>query len=471
MGRTRGARGGREPGDALRGLQDLLGDAVVLAAAGRRLFRGDGALLNEEPPAAVVLPGDERQLVETVRYCHSHGLGMVPRGGATSLRGGAIGGAQSVVIATTRLNRIFEVNRRDRLVRAEAGATLTALGAAVGGAGLRLPAAPAGRSPATLGGAIAKNTQMDNGPASGTIGGLVEGLRFVAANGEIVEIGAEVQACGGYDLAGLIAGSEGAFGIISEATLRLMPAVPAVRLVVARFGDEDAALAAAEAVLQQGLGGGAVEVAGGRLWGGQSAGLGDWSRAADETFVLVDIEGFDDEVAATAAAVGDLMREGAAGVIEETGDQAVRWAVRALRETAPARLARDGVAGVSDIVVPVGRVTDVSREMRQIAARHGLDCVLLMKPARGGVETIFVAGDSGEESSTRVQGAIDDAVALAGDVGGLAVGTLGGGALKTVAPGYGGLEQSAFAMQQRVKAVFDGEGLMNPGKVLVPAAD
>jgi len=471
LGMGRGSRGSRDPGDAVRGLGDLLGDAVVVAEAGRRLFRGDGALLNDEPPAAVVLPGDEGQLVEAARYCHAHGLPMVTRGGATSLRGGAIGGAQSVVIATTRLNQIIDVNRRDRLVRAEAGATLTALGAAAGRAGLRLPVAPKAPSPATLGGAIAKNTQMEIGSLSGAIGGIVEGLRLVAANGEIVEIGAEVQACGGYDLAGLIAGSEGAFGIISEATLRLMPAAPAVRLMIARFSDEDAALAAAEALVQHRLVRGAVEVVGGRLWDGQSAGLGDWSAAESETFVLVEIEGFDEEVEAAAQAVADVMRDGARGSIEETADDAVRRAVWALRETAPARLARDGVAGVSDIVVPIGRIGEVSREMRQIASRHGLACVALVKPARGGIESVFVATGTGEESSKKVQGAIDEAVQLAGNVGGLAVGTLGAGALKAASPGYGGLEPSAFSMQQRVKAVFDGEGVMNPDKVLAPIDD
>jgi len=134
-------------------------------------------------------------------------------------------------------------------------------------------------------------------------------------------------------------------------------------------------------------------------------------------------------------------------------------------------LARDGVAGVSDIVVPIGRIGEVSREMRQIASRHGLACVALVKPARGGIESVFVATGTGEESSKKVQGAIDEAVQLAGNVGGLAVGTLGAGALKAASPGYGGLEPSAFSMQQRVKAVFDGEGVMNPDKVLAPIDD
>lgn len=453
--------------DALRGLADLLGEAVVTREAGRRLFRGDGAVLSEAAPAAVVLPGDEHELMEAVRYCHHHGLEMVPRGGATSLRGGAVGRAESVVIATTRLNRIIEVDRRDRLVRAQAGATLTNIAAAAGAAGLCLSVAPAGRSPATLGGGIAKNSQGRVGPAAGAVAGLVEELRLVTSRGDLVEIRADGSVCGGYDLAGLIAGSEGAFGIISQATLRLGPALAAARLVVARFDDADAAFAAAEGVALLGLGTVSVEVIGGALWDGQSAGLGDWSRAGSETFVLADFAGYGAQVADDAEAVRDLLSDGARGAIEETADDLVRRRILGLRDLGLARLAKGRIAGVSDIVVPAGEVRAVMGQVREIAERHHLSCIDIVRPADGAIESLFLAADTDEQNGERVRAAIADAVALAGEAGGLASGAYGAGVLKAAAAGYGGLDRPAFQMQQLVKAVFDDDGLMNPGKVLV----
>jgi glycolate oxidase len=472
LGKRRGGRSGagQAQHDAVRGLAELLGDAVITSPAGRMLYRGDGGVVGREPPAAVVLACDEAQLAEAVRYCHAHGLDMVPRGGATSLRGGAVGAADSVVIAMTRLNRIIEVDRRDRLVRAEAGAALTAIGRAARVAGLRLAASPDGRSPATLGGAIAKNIRGTFGPASGAIAGALEGLRLIAANGELIEIGAEAQV-GGYDLAGLVAGSEGAFGIIFEATLRLMPAFPAGRVIVGRYGDERAALAAADKLLQCSLPVSALEVVGGRLWGGQSVGLGDWSAAGDESFVLVEVDGFEEEVALAAAEIAEVLSAGAPVAVEESADETVRRNVRARRACGAARLSRRGVAGVSDIVVPAGQVAAAAREMREIAGRRELSCISLMKPAEGCIQSIFLAADRDAASAARVEAAIAEAVTFAGEAGGLATGAFGAGALKVARAGYGGLDQATFGMQRLIKAVFDGTGRMNPGKVLVPVED
>lgn len=463
-GRAGGA--GRQ-GEIARELADLVGDAVVEDEMTRGLFRGDGGVVAAQAPAAVVLPGEEGQLVTALRYCHRNGLDVVVRGGATSTRGGAVGGAGCVVIAMTRLREVGMVERRDRLVRAEAGASLTALDEAAAAAGLAFRPTPRGRSPATLGGAIAKDIRVRGGPVPGSIASLVERVRVVLADGEVVEFVGGAACGGGYDFAGLVAGSEGILGIVSAATLRLTAPAPVEQVVVARFADWEGALAAAQDLAWRGVEMAAMEVLGAAFLDGLPG--GGAAMGPDEAVVMAAFEGFDEAVAGAVTAAGEVLGgHDAIGVEVITDGEAVR-AVWALRESGPARLARGRAGSVSDIVVPAGQVGEAVRAMGEMAERHGLSCVLAADPRAGTIQSLLLAGDEGEEAGLRVKAALDAAAELAGEFQGVTTGELGAGVLKAASPGYGGLEPAAFERQAMVKAMFDGEGRLNRGKVL--AAD
>jgi FAD/FMN-containing dehydrogenase len=451
-------------------LTALLGEAaVVRTPVGRMLFRGDGGVVVEDPPAAVVMPGDEQALVKAMRFCHQHGLDVVPRGGATSVRGGAIGSSESVVIATSRLSRVGEVHRRDRLVEAEAGAMLTAIERAAAGERLRLGVGPRVGSPATLGGGIAKAVCGPAAGIRGTVAARVEALRLILADGEAVELRDGTAGLGAYDLAGLIAGSEGVLGIISKATIRLEPQPDAFRLIVARFATVDAAVAAAMALDSRSWPVRALDVAAGRLFDGTTVfadGPGGGADGSGDALVLVEVEGYVDEAALAAAdLLEQLWQQGTSGC-EEISDDTRRRLVWEAFDGAPARLSRGHVAGMSDFTVPPTALSDAVRAVDEIAQRHGLEAPTCVRAGAGVVQSVFLAPGDAADGASRVQAALNEAVAMATESGGLAAGSFGAGVLKTASPGYGGLSAADIAMQLAVKAVFDGDGVLNRGKVV-----
>lgn len=447
-------------------LAALLGEgAVVTTSVGRMLFRGDGGVVGEAAPAAVVLPGDEQTLVKAVRFCHQHGLDIVPRGGATSVRGGAIGGSESVVIATTRLNRIGEVHRRDRMVEAEAGAMLMAIDRAAAGRGLRLGVGPRLGSPATLGGGIAKDICGPAGGARASIAARVDVLRLILADGEAVELRGGAPPLGSYDLAGVVAGSEGTLGIISKATLRLEPRPEARRLIAARFKDVDAAVAAAIALDGRSAPIAALDVvssgfvAGTPVFADIPAGGGDDTAGA---LVLAELEGYAEEV----RLAGDGLSEHGALACEDIADEERCQLAWEAFDGAPARLARGRVAGISDVVVSPAALQETVRGLDEIAKRHGLEVLTCIRAEAGAIQSLFRAPGDAAEGAGQVHAAINEAVALAAEGGGLATGSFGAGVLKTSSAGYAGLSAADIGMQLAVKAAFDGEGIFNRGKVV-----
>ena len=451
-------------------LASLLGEgAVVTTSAGRTLFRGVGGVVGEAAPAAVVLPGDEQTLVKAVRFCHQNGLDVVPRGGATSVRGGAIGGSESVVIATTRLNRIGEVHRRDRMVEAEAGAMLMAIDRAAAGKGLRLGVGPRVGSPATLGGGIAKDICGPAGGAGAGMAARVDVLRLILADGEAVELRGGAPPLGGYDLAGVVAGSEGTLGIISKATLRLEPRPEARRLIAARFKDVDAAVAAAIVLGEYAAPIAALDVvssgfvAGTPVFAEIAAGDADDAAGA---LVLAELEGYAEEVRLAGDALRQGLSEHGALACEDIADEERCQLAWEAFDGAPARLARGRVAGISDVVVSPAALQDSVRGLDEIAKRHGLEVVTCIRAGAGAIQSLFRAPGDAAEGAVQVHAAINEAVALAAEGGGLATGSFGAGVLKTASAGYAGLSAADIGMQLAVKAAFDGEGIFNRGKVV-----
>ena len=468
IGRTGRQTGGEQSSHILRELEDVLGKATVVGApAGRRAFCGDGGIISEDPPTAVVLPSDLAGLAKAVRFCHQNGIEAVTRGGATSLRGGAVGGAESIVIATTRFNRITELHRRDRLVRAEAGAMLMALDRAARQAELRLGVGARIGSPATLGGAIAKDICGPSGGAGGSIAALIEGLRVVLADGEIVDMRGGAANWGSYDVAGLVAGAEGALGIIAEATLRLEPLPEAQKLIAAGFANFDAAVEAALALQAQAWRISALDVVSGATMAGAPL-FASASGKAPTAVVLTEVEGYAEEVTLVAASLREVFGEHGAEHCEYVDERAVRQRVWEVFDSAPSRLARGRIVGISDVVVPLAKLRGAVGQIDEIAKRHGLDLANCVRAGAGVLQSLFMAPGDTSDGMARVRAAINEAVALAGKEGGLATGSFGAGVLKAASAGYAGLSSADFGIQSLVKTVFDADGIMNRGKVVSP---
>jgi glycolate oxidase len=324
-----------------------------------------------------------------------------------------------------------------------------------------LPQAPRTPSPATLGGAIAKDTSGSAGARYGSIASRVAGLRLVLCDGEILELGEGELDCGGYDIAGLVAGSEGVLAAISEATLALLPATGPAHLLVAEFADTVSAAQAAIGLVSDDFSPAALELVDRSVLAASGApfeGAGDGRGGA---FLLVEIDGGHQDPEPGVARARDRLAGFGARRVDQTGDRALEQRIWRARETASARLARRGSTGHCDLTLPIGHLADFLVRLDEIASASGVAVVHLARPGEGRIESVFIARDDSADGAARVATAVDQADRLAADWGGLTIGEGGAGVVRAVGGGAADL-----AVQQRLKTVFDGNWTMNRGKVL-----
>ena len=223
----------------LEGLAAILPpECLVADESGRRAFETDALTAYRRMPLAVALPRSTQDVQRVMRFCRDQKVNVVPRGAGTSLSGGAIPQEDAVVVAMTKMSRILEVNLADRLARVEAGVTNLAISDAVGPEGFFYAPDPSSQLACTIGGNIAMNSGGAHCLKYGVTTNNLLGVRFVTVDGEILDLGGAAMDAAGYDLLGLICGSEGQLGVVTEATVRLirLPEGAAACPVRIRFG-------------------------------------------------------------------------------------------------------------------------------------------------------------------------------------------------------------------------------------------
>ena len=198
------------------------GEGVIGEPLRLRAYETDGLSAYRQPPLAVVLPESTEQVAAVLRYCHENGIRVVPRGAGTSLSGGALPMADSVVIGMMRMNRVLEVDFEDRLAVVEAGVTNIGITKAVEGEGFFYAPDPSSQLACMIGG----NVMMNSGGAHclkyGVTANNLLGVTFVTIEGEVIRIGGGHLDAAGYDWLGLITGSEGQLGLVTEVTVRIL---------------------------------------------------------------------------------------------------------------------------------------------------------------------------------------------------------------------------------------------------------
>ena len=406
---------------------------------------------------AVALPRSAEEVAAVVAWCAERGIAVVPRGGGSGLAGGCVpdGG---VVLALERLGAVRSFEPLLWRMEVEAGVATAGVHRRARENGLVFPPDPGAAEQSQIGGNAATNAGGPHAFKYGVTGHWVTGLEAVLGTGELVRAGGPVRKdVAGYDLRGLLVGSEGTLAVITSVWLRLLPAPEATLPVVAFYRDADAGCAAIEAVVGSGivaaaleyLDGGALAIAGAAYPGDIPAGAG--------FAVVAEADGS----AAEAERVrGDL--------VEVLGDGAL--AVQA-PEPAPLWRWRDGVSLAvrahrggkvsEDVAVPLERLGDAIRGTLEIGARHDLDAVSWGHAGDGNVHSSFLVVPGDEAILARAERAARDLFALARELGGTVSGEHGLGTLKRGAAGWA---PPVAAMQAAIKAAFDPRGVMNPGK-------
>ncbi|HEY6832456.1 MAG TPA: FAD-binding protein, partial [Pseudolabrys sp.] len=217
------------------------GEGVIAGEREMRPYESDGLTAYRQLPMVVVLPETTQQVSQVLRYCHDEGIKVVPRGAGTSLSGGALPLADGVLLGMAKFNRIREIDYENRVVVVEPGVTNLAVSNAVADAGFYYAPDPSSQIACTIGGNISENSGGVHCLKYGMTTNNVLGCEIVLITGEVLRIGGKELDAAGYDLLGLITGSEGLLGVVTEVTVRILKKPETARAVLVGFpSSEDA---------------------------------------------------------------------------------------------------------------------------------------------------------------------------------------------------------------------------------------
>jgi glycolate oxidase len=424
-------------------------------------------------PEAVVKPESEEQVAQVVRLCVEHGLPLTARGGGTGLTAASVAAAGGIVLSLERLNRIIEVDARNHSITAQAGVQLAALFAEIRKAGLFFPPHPGDES-AFVGGVIATNAGGARAVKYGTVRRFLTGLRVVTADGQTLELGGKLlKSSMGYNLLGLMIGSEGTLGIITRATFALLPRPGCLQTLVVPFDSIDRATAAVAQLLDRGITPCAVEfIEHAAVRCSEQLLKKSWPARAGSASLMFILDGpGDEEVTSAGQAVSEVMEAGGALDVllaEHEDKQAEILEIRSMIYEA----LRPGCSELFDICVPRSEIPGHVRRVHELEREHGIPLPTYGHAADGNVHTqsMRVSIQDGvlggeiegwrEKQAGVREGIYADAIAR----GGVVSGEHGIGLVKKdfLARNLG---SGAVEWMKAIKRSLDPKGILNPGKI------
>jgi glycolate oxidase len=448
-------------------VESIIGDAHVRRDEASLLAYGIDGTQRGARADLVALPGTAGEISRIARLCHEHRIPLVPRGAGTGYTGGAVPSMGGIVLSLERLDRIIEINAEDLVAVVEPCVVTGALQEAVERVGLFYPPDPASLAESAIGGNIAENAGGPRAFKYGTTGRYVLGLQAVLATGEIIRTGGRsVKDVAGYDLTSLIVGSEGTLAIVTEATLRVIPKMPATATLRATFVDVTAAATAVSALLRARVMPSTLELIDGASLDAVARHLGTTSLAPGDTgaLLLIEVDGLPEAVTAEAARVEEACRSAGATALDRARDDAHRdelWRVR--RELSPALRQISPVKVNNDVVVPKGRIPELFVLIARLARTHDVQIPSFGHAGDGNVHVNIMVEDT-EEARARAHQAERELFEGVMAMGGSLTGEHGIGLTKAR---YLGLQFSGdeIALMKRIKVAFDPHGVLNPGKI------
>lgn len=452
----------------LKPLRRRLGARHVLTSPAELLaYESDALTLFRCRPAAVVLPAHAEEVAFTMELLHRHGVVCTPRGAGTGLSGGALVPEGGVVLATTRMQAIRELDVAERRVLVEPGVVNAALSRAVEGHGLRFAPDPASQSVCTLGGNVAENAGGPMCFLHGTTSNHVLAAEVVRADGRRERWGHLGAAADGPDLRGLLCGSEGSLAVAVGLWLRLVPRPERTVTMLAAYDTVATACDAVSAVVAAGLRPVALEVMDQRAIEAveDSVYRSGLPRHAGAV-LLVEVEGHERQVEAEAAAIEDLLR-GRGPLDFERGEDPARraalWKGRKGAGGAIGRLAPDSY--VMDGVVPRSRLAEIMRFVEEVEEETGLPVANLFHAGDGNIHPHFAYDGRDPEQAAAVERAGARILERCLELGGSLSGEHGIGLEKQHLLDRQYDEATLDAMR-RVAACFDPDDRLNPGRGL-----
>lgn len=429
-------------------------------------YECDGMSTLRQVPLVVVLPESEAQVVDILKVCAAQKVPVVARGAGTGLSGGAMPHRFGVVLSLARLNRILDIDAHARRAVVQPGVRNLAISEAAAPCGLYYAPDPSSQIACTIGGNVAENSGGVHCLKYGlTIHNLLK-VRGVTIAGEIVEFGSHALDAPGYDLLPLVTGSEGMLAVVTEVTVRLTPKPQLARCVLAAFDDVVKAGDAVARIIAAGIIPAGLEM------------MDQPATAAVEEFVhagypldaqailLCESDGTPEEVAEEIGRVRALLADSGATEIRVSRDEAERlrfWAGRKAAFPAAGRISPDYYC--MDGTIPRKRLGEMLQAIQAMEKKYAMRCINVFHAGDGNLHPLilFDANKSGEQLTAEAFGA--EILELSVALGGTITGEHGVGIEKInqMCSQFSTPEIEAF---HRIKAAFDPEGLLNPGKAV-----
>jgi len=453
----------------LNQLKQLLGPDAVLDAPGeRRAYEGDAYPLERALPLATVLPRTTEQVAQIVRACAAHRVPFAPRGAGTGLAGGAVC-AGGVLIGLARMNKILEIDLRNRRLTAQAGAVNITLTKAVAADGYLYAPDPSSQGASTLGGNIANNAGGPHTLKYGVTANHVLQVELVLPDGESVLLGDKTEDANGYDLLGLALGSEGTFGIVTQATVRLLRAPQAVQTLLAVFDTVDDATQCVSDIVAAGIVPAALEMMDAVILQTVEDAFSFGFPRDAQAILIIELDGLASGLDAVADQVRTLCAQNHARDLRHAQtpqDRARLWAARKKAVGTLGRLAPSCVT--QDCVIPRSQLPHVLRAIAAIGKQYDLVIANVFHAGDGNLHPVVLFDERDPVQVARVMEASRAILELCIGVGGTLTGEHGIGIEKRDFMPRLFSPQTLHAMEQ-VRSAFNPDGLCNPGKVLPTA--
>ncbi|MCA1613334.1 MAG: FAD-binding protein [Acidobacteria bacterium] len=452
--------------EVLARLREIVGGEGVLMDADKVEPYAQDAVKEKFPPEAVVLPRTAEEVSLILRLANEHRFPVTARGGGVGYTGGAVPVDGGIVVGTDRMNRIREINADDLYAVTEPGVTTYALQTAVEAHGLFYPPDPASYKDSFIGGNIAENAGGIRSAKYGVTKHYVLGLEVVLPTGEIARVGGRTtKNVVGFDLTGLVCGSEGMLGIITEATLKLLPLPEATRTVRATFRTMEEACACVPRFNRARITPVAVEVLDRNAIRAVESEFAFGFTAAAGALLLVSVDGHAEDVERDSRVVERVVREGGGFdvVRSKTRDEEERlWDVR--RALSPAIKKFGTMKFNEDVVVPRSRVPELVGRVTEIGKKHDTFVVNFGHAGDGNIHVNFMCDRDDPGAMRRARAAVRDTFAAAVNLGGTISGEHGIGYVK--APYLSmALGEPTIEMMRKIKRALDPNGILNPGKM------
>jgi glycolate oxidase len=449
-------------------LQLILGkEQVFLEEIDRATYAYDAAVLKPVLPAVVLRPRSAVELGRVTALCHENGLPLTVRGAGTNLSGGSIPSPGGVVVLTTALNKILEINEADLYAVVQPGVITAHLMAAVEAKGLFYPPDPGSMAVCTLGGNVAENAGGLRGLKYGVTRDYVMGLTFFAASGETVKTGSRTVKCvSGYNLAALLVGSEGTLGVVSEIILKLIPLPPARKAMMATFDAVGKASETVAAIIAQRIVPATLEF----LDNFTIRTVEDYSKAglpvAAAALLLIEVDGHPAVVAEEAEKVEAICRQLGATQIHVARDAAERdrvWSAR--RSALPALAKLKPTCVLEDATVPRSRIPAMIQALEDISRKFDLPIGTFGHAGDGNLHPTILTDRRHQKEWSRVEAAVDAIFEKALELGGTLSGEHGIGTAKSrfLEKEFG---KGTILFSKKIKAAVDPRNVLNPGKII-----